>query len=202
MRSTRSKVSSEIIINKSRFVGTLFQVRSETDISTFLEQIRKEHPGANHNCYAYIMGDFGEIQKASDDGEPNKTAGVPILEILKKNDMTDVLAVITRYFGGIKLGAGGLIRAYAKTTKALVDQTEFATKKQIDTFRLVIDYSHTNNIERILKENVISVIPEYLEQITYLFEIDHDFLPRVEELLQNATNGMINLDLVSSLETY
>ncbi len=202
MRSIKSKVSSEIIINKSRFIGTLFQVRSEADVSAFLEQIHKEHPGANHNSYAYIMGDFGQIQKATDDGEPNKTAGIPILEILKKNDLTDVLAVVTRYFGGIKLGAGGLIRAYAKTTKALVEQVEFVTKKRIDTYRLVVDYFHSNNIERILRENAISVKPEYLEQVTFLFEIEHDFLPRVVELLQNALNRVINLDLVSSLETY
>ena len=104
-----------IVIQKSEFITRLFRVNSIEEVEEKLAYVRKKHYDARHNCYAYILGDNQEIQKASDDGEPSKTAGAPMLDVLKKNNMTNILAIVTRYFGGILLGAGGLVRAYSSS---------------------------------------------------------------------------------------
>lgn len=118
-----SAVENEILIDKSRFIGQLYPVSSISDINQILDDVRKRHREANHNCYAYIIQD-GQEMKASDDKEPAKTAGIPILEVLKRHSLTNVLCVVTRYFGGIKLGAGGLIRAYSNATAEVVKLTK------------------------------------------------------------------------------
>lgn len=105
----------EIVIRGSRFICSLQRVENEEEAKAFIQTIKKEHWKATHNCSAYLIGDRDEIQRAHDDGEPSGTAGVPMLEVLKKNELKYVVAVVTRYFGGTKLGAGGLIRAYSKS---------------------------------------------------------------------------------------
>ncbi|MEW8974906.1 MAG: YigZ family protein, partial [Exiguobacterium sp.] len=102
----------EIIIQKSRFITYLARATTEEQAQAFISELKKKHHNANHNCSAYVIGERNEIQKANDDGEPSGTAGVPMLEVLKKRDLRDTVVVVTRYFGGIKLGGGGLIRAY------------------------------------------------------------------------------------------
>ena len=111
----------EIEIKKSRFICTLARVESEAGAKAILEGLRKRYWDANHNCYAYTIGERGEHQKASDDGEPSGTAGVPMLEVLRRRDVVDTLAVVTRYFGGTLLGAGGLIRAYGQAVSDAID---------------------------------------------------------------------------------
>ena len=103
---------SEIEIKKSRFICSLKRVTSEEEAKDFIQAIKKEHWKANHHCSAFVIGEKNEIQRSSDDGEPSGTAGIPMLEVLKKNELINVIAVVTRYFGGTKLGTGGLIRAY------------------------------------------------------------------------------------------
>jgi uncharacterized YigZ family protein len=103
---------SEIVIKKSRFIGHVMPIQSEEEAAAFIERIKKEHHSAAHNCSAYVFGERDQIQKQSDDGEPSGTAGKPILEVLKHQGLKNVAVVVTRYFGGILLGAGGLIRAY------------------------------------------------------------------------------------------
>jgi uncharacterized YigZ family protein len=104
--------ASEIVIKKSRFIGHAKPIQSEEDAAGFIEMIKKEHVAAAHNCSAYVFGERDQIQKQSDDGEPSGTAGKPILEVIKHQGLKNVAVVVTRYFGGILLGAGGLIRAY------------------------------------------------------------------------------------------
>jgi uncharacterized YigZ family protein len=104
--------SSEIVIKKSRFIGHAKPINSEEDATLFIEAIKKQHPSATHNCSAYVFGERDHIQKQSDDGEPSGTAGKPILEVIKNQGLKNIVVVVTRYFGGIMLGAGGLIRAY------------------------------------------------------------------------------------------
>ena len=108
----------EIIIKGSRFICSLKRVTDEEEAKAFIQGVKKEHWKATHNCSAYLIGDTNHIQRAHDDGEPSGTAGVPMLEVLKKNDLRYVAAVVTRYFGGTKLGAGGLIRAYGKSVSS------------------------------------------------------------------------------------
>lgn len=121
-------IESELVIEKSKFITHIYPVSNLDDVTMHLNEIRKIHRDANHNCYAYIIQSGKEV-KASDDGEPSKTAGVPILEVLKHHDLTDVLCVVTRYFGGIKLGAGGLIRAYSNSTSSALKSAIFLKKE-------------------------------------------------------------------------
>jgi uncharacterized YigZ family protein len=107
---------TEIIIQKSRFLTYVNRAETEQQAQAFIEEIKLKHKSANHNCSAYLIGEHDSIQKANDDGEPSGTAGFPMLEVLKKQGLKDTVVVVTRYFGGIKLGGGGLIRAYGKAT--------------------------------------------------------------------------------------
>ena len=147
MKKIKDIIESTIIIDKSKFITSLYPVNSVEEIEIILSATRKKYYDATHNCYAYIF-DNGRIQKCSDDGEPSKTAGFPMLDVLKKNDLTNILAITTRYFGGIKLGAGGLIRAYSSSVStALKDVTYYETKKQA-IYKVEIDYSdYSRNID-------------------------------------------------------
>src|SRR5690625_3970862 len=113
----------EINIQKSRFIGYIARVTSEDKAQSFIQTIKKKHYDATHNCSAYLIGEHDQIQKANDDGEPSGTAGVPMLEVLKKLSLKNTVVVVTRYFGGVKLGAGGLIRAYSKVTSETIKST-------------------------------------------------------------------------------
>ena len=147
MRKIKDVIESTIVIDKSKFITTIYPVQSIEEINTLLASTKKKYYDATHNCYAYIF-DNGNIQKCSDDGEPSKTAGFPMLEVLKKNNLTDVLAITTRYFGGIKLGAGGLIRAYSSSVStALKDVVYYVTKLQA-IYEVQIPYSdYSKNID-------------------------------------------------------
>lgn len=119
----------EIIIEKSRFICTLRKISSEEEAIEKLKEIKKEFGDASHNCFAYIVGENGEIQRSSDDGEPSGTAGIPMLEVLRKRHLHNVLAVVTRYFGGVKLGTGGLIRTYGKSVNEAIEVAGIAEKQ-------------------------------------------------------------------------
>lgn len=138
---------SEIIISKSRFLTYVERVETEEDAIAFIEQIKKKHYQATHNCSAYLIGEHDNIQKANDDGEPSGTAGVPMLEVLKKQGLKDVVVVVTRYFGGIKLGSGGLIRAYGKATTEGIKAAGVVARKQHRTIRVTADYTWLGKLE-------------------------------------------------------
>ncbi|RKD26090.1 uncharacterized protein, YigZ family [Caminicella sporogenes DSM 14501] len=132
---------AEEIINKSRFIGYAKPVTSEDEALEFIEEIRKKHKDATHNVPAYLIGENNEIQRYSDDGEPSGTAGIPILDMLKKEEIKNSVIVVTRYFGGIKLGTGGLVRAYTKAAKAAVREAKIVDKILYDLFLIRIDYT-------------------------------------------------------------
>jgi uncharacterized YigZ family protein len=145
----------EIVIKKSRFIGHAKPVKSEEEAIAFIEEIRKQHWSATHNCYAYMIGERDEIQKQSDDGEPSGTAGKPILEVIRNRGLKDVVVVVTRYFGGIMLGAGGLIRAY---TDGAVAGIEAAEPVVLTLHRLVdveIEYTWLGKLENELRNRGI-----------------------------------------------
>ncbi len=124
MLRIKGMYENEIVIEKSRFITRIFRVDSIDNVNNILEEIRKKHYDATHNCYAYILGDNQEIQKCSDDGEPQKTAGFPMMDVLKKNNLTNVLVIVTRYFGGVLLGTGGLVRAYSNSLLQAIEKSE------------------------------------------------------------------------------
>lgn len=145
-------VSNEIIIKNSRFITFLFKVENKNEIENELELIKKKHPKATHYCYAYITSEF---KKSSDDGEPGGTAGLPILNVLEKEELTSILAIVVRYFGGIKLGAGGLVRAYSKSITEALLKTEYISLINGYLIELTFDYKDQKNIDYILKNSII-----------------------------------------------
>lgn len=135
-----------IIINKSEFITHLYRVNTVDEVDNILSQVRKKYYDATHNCYAYIIGDNQDIQKASDDGEPQKTAGAPMIDVLKKKNMTNILAVTTRYFGGILLGAGGLVRAYSESVSEALKLATLYDISYVNKFKITLSYAGYNTI--------------------------------------------------------
>ena len=168
-------------IKKSRFICHLKRVYTEEEARAFISEIKKEHHKANHNCSAFTLGERQEIQRSSDDGEPSGTAGVPMLEILKKREIINVCAVVTRYFGGIKLGAGGLIRAYAGSVGHALDQVglvKFVTQEQLI---LTLDYGNYDGLQRFLSaQGLVISESEFLSDVTVKLFVDLD---KTEQLL-------------------
>lgn len=161
-RTVKSYGESEYVIQKSRFLTYVKRTESEKEALDFINEIKKLHHNATHNCSAYLIGEHDEIQKANDDGEPSGTAGVPMLEVLKKQGLQDVTVVVTRYFGGIKLGSGGLIRAYGRATTEGIDATGVVDRKVHDVVKVAIDYTWLGKVENEVRQ---SVYP--LKEITY-----------------------------------
>src|SRR5690625_1915655 len=131
----------ELIIQKSRFIGYVRRVETEEAAHEFINEIKKKHYDATHNCSAYIIGENDQIQKANDDGEPSGTAGIPILEVLKRMNLKDTAVVVTRYFGGVKLGAGGLIRAYSQTTAEAIKATGVVKREIMQGIANNVEYT-------------------------------------------------------------
>jgi uncharacterized YigZ family protein len=167
MRFLKEISTHQIEINKSIFISILYPLNDIEDISKSLEDAKLKYPKGNHYCYASIYGKNGEQQQASDDGEPSRTAGVPILEVLKHHDLTNVLCVVVRYFGGIKLGSGGLVRAYTKAAADLINKSTFYTKKTVPVYEITFSYSLVNTIDHHYKEKVTILQKTFLENVTY-----------------------------------
>lgn len=177
---------------KSRFISYAQPVYSEEEALQFLASIRKKHYDATHNCYAYILGESMNIQRSSDDGEPSGTAGVPILEVLKKEELTNSIVIVTRYFGGIMLGAGGLIRAY---TQGAVNGIKAAGTVRVQPFavyELKMDYSLLSKLQyEISKKDYIINNIEYLENITMRVLAASELKDAFKKDIAQWTNGGI-----------
>ncbi|WP_431029165.1 YigZ family protein [Lysinibacillus sp. LZ02] len=146
-KTTKGYGEHEIIISKSRFICYVDRAETEEEALSFIEKIKKKHPNATHNCSCYLIGEHNHIQKANDDGEPSGTAGVPMLEVLKKQGLQDTVVVVTRYFGGIKLGGGGLIRAYGKSTTEGIQAAQVVERKLHHVMKVAIDYTWLGKVE-------------------------------------------------------
>jgi uncharacterized YigZ family protein len=158
---------NEITIERSRFIAHVARVETEEAAQEFIAKIKKQHWDATHNCSAYMIGENNLIQKANDDGEPSGTAGVPMLEVLKKRDLKDTVVVVTRYFGGIKLGAGGLIRAYGKATSEGLNATGVVERKLMRIIKTKIDYTWLGKVE-----NEVRSSHYQLKEIHYLDAVE------------------------------
>ena len=180
---------SEIVISKSRFLTYIERAETEEDAFSFIDGIKKLHHNATHNCSAYIIGEHDHIQKANDDGEPSGTAGVPMLEVLKKQGLKDTVVVVTRYFGGIKLGGGGLIRAYGKATTEGLTAAQIVERKLHHVMKVAIDYTWLGKVENEIRSSSYS-----LEEIRYLegVEIIVSVLKEEEEQFRSWITEMTN----------
>lgn len=167
MYSINKITASELIIKNSRFITILVPITSKSNINNILSKIKEQYPKANHYCYAYITEGS---QKSSDDKEPSSTAGIPMLNVLIKNKIINVLAVTVRYFGGIKLGAGGLVRAYSKSVTTAIKNTNLIELEEGIEIEIYIEYTNQKNLENILKESKI-IEKEFTDKIRYIIII-------------------------------
>ncbi|NLX71443.1 MAG: YigZ family protein [Clostridiales bacterium] len=156
----------EIIIRKSRFIGDVFHVTSEEEALSRLQDVRTEFPDASHHCYAYAVRQESLVQRFSDDGEPSGTAGMPILQVINSRELQNVLVVVTRYFGGIKLGAGGLVRAYTRTAAEVLDEAGTVCMVLSSRGIISIDYAQVGPVEYFLRQNGVHIVDtEYRDKV-------------------------------------
>jgi len=191
-------VVNELIINRSRFIATAFPVDSVAAADAIITDIRKEHWTANHNCTALIVGELGETQRSSDDGEPAGTAGVPMLEVLRRRQLTDVLVVVTRYFGGVLLGAGGLVRAYSGAVAAVLDDATLLHRRLLTEIQVSVDYGQAGRLENALRtwlqsNDAVLGAPRYTEIATFPVLIPYDAAAQLAEVVMAATSGSAQL---------
>ena len=184
----------EIVIEKSRFICTLKKVHSEAEAQEFIKTIKKEFWDATHNCSAYIVDEMA--QRSSDDGETSGTAGLPMLEVLRKNKLTNTAAVVTRYFGGIKLGAGGLVRAYTNSVAEAVKATGIAQKVLVSKFSFIYDLNEVGKILNILYQQQLFEIAdvEYGLKAKVILKMKDSDKEAAEAWLTESLNKVVQLE--------
>jgi uncharacterized YigZ family protein len=185
----------EIVIEKSRFIAQISRAETEEEAQEFIQTIKKKHWNATHNCSAYLIGENDQIQKANDDGEPSGTAGVPILEVLKKRNLKDTVVVVTRYFGGIKLGAGRLIRAYGKSTSEGLNTVGVVERRLVQIMHVKVDYTWLGKLEKELRASVYPVKEiHYLDTVEIEVYVDEDKVQVFTEWMVELTNGQCRIE--------
>lgn len=177
-----------IVINKSKFICELLYINNQDEIDSKLKDIKHKYKGATHYCYAYI---YDNNKRFNDDGEPGGTAGMPILNVLENNNLNHVLCVVIRYFGGIKLGAGGLVRAYTKSVTSCLENTKIIDKKECQLIKITFSYNKVKIIDKIINKNIL--LKEFENSITYTIAISKDEVKNTLKLLENY---IINLEIL------
>ncbi|MCM3061495.1 YigZ family protein [Bacillus altitudinis] len=188
--TVKSRGEHEIVIEKSRFICHIQRAVSEEEAQAFIQSIKKQHWNATHNCSAYLIGEHDLIQKANDDGEPSGTAGVPMLEVLKKRKLKDTVVVVTRYFGGIKLGAGGLIRAYGKSVSEAINHVGMVERCLMRTMHTTIDYTWFGKVENELRASSFQLKDiHYAEDVIFETYVEETQTEQFIEWMTELTNG-------------
>lgn len=195
------RLEEEIVEKKSKFIGTLFYVKSEEEAQNIIKSTKKKYYDARHNCYAYrVMTEDGIIERFSDDGEPSGTAGGPMLNILAKNNLCNVLIIVTRYFGGILLGTGGLVRAYSEATMKVIETATIANETLGMEVEVQVEYANLEQLKYYCKKNEITIsniiyennIKCYLEvteeELTNILDNEHSNCNVIEYRLVNRKN--------------
>lgn len=186
---------SEQTIQKSRFIAYVNRVESEEEAIQFIQTIKKKHWDATHNCSAYMIGENDLIQKANDDGEPSGTAGVPILEVIKKKGLKDTAVVVTRYFGGIKLGAGGLIRAYGGAASEGINATGVVERRLMRIMKSTFDYTLLGKIENELRNSHYSIKEiHYLDRVMIESYAEEDAKEAFIDWMTDLSNGQASIE--------
>jgi len=181
-----NEFENTIEIERSRFICYLKKVFSEQEARDTIQMIRKLHPDATHHCTAFVIGENDEIQRSSDDGEPSGTAGVPMLQAIKNSGIHDVCAVVVRYFGGIKLGAGGLVRAYTKSVAEAIQKAPKVKPVKVKVYSLSFSYDLIGKLDYLLKDSCTILHKQYDELVTYHFYTTEE---KVLSLIQECTSG-------------
>lgn len=195
-KTIRSRCEASFIEKKSEFIGYLCPVTTEQEATDFINEIRAMHRKATHNCYAYILRD-NNTARHSDDGEPGGTAGVPIYDVLNKTGVTDIACVVTRYFGGIMLGAGGLVRAYSKGASIALEAADIMTMEIADSLKITADYTYYGNITAIASEyEAIIRNTEYTDNVSVFLDVKSELTDKLKEKLIDKCNGRVEIEFL------
>ncbi len=187
MKTIAKAVESEINVKKSQFICHLFPTKTKKESKEIIIKVNEKYSDATHNCTAYIVSD-GE--GFDDDGEPGGTAGKPMINVLRKNDLHNVTAVVTRYFGGVKLGAGGLVRAYSKSVLEAINEAEILEVELYDVYTLIFEYSEIKTVDGEVRTNNLDVVnKEYSDKVSYDV-VSKDFRD-IEKIFEKYTNKII-----------
>lgn len=188
------ETSDEFVEKRSRFIGYIKPVKTEAEAVEFIQSIKSKHWDATHNVYAYCLRE-GQIKRYSDDGEPQGTAGIPTLDVLLKTGVVDVVVVVTRYFGGILLGGGGLVRAYSHAARIAVDAAQVITMKVCKLCSLTCDYNQYGKVSSLIPEcGGFLDDSDFGENVTLKFHMDEDDLGAFEKQLADATCGSVSVN--------
>ncbi len=187
------QATSELIVKKSKFIANIFYVSTIEEAEDILEQIRKKYHDARHNCYAYrVLSGENVIDRSSDDGEPSGTAGAPMLNILKKENLCNILVIVTRYFGGILLGTGGLVRAYSQSMQDVIEKSNIILKKEGYVAIIEVEYKELEKLRYFCKKKEIKIINiDYLENVSVKIE----FKKGEKEIFENKEK--LNFDYLN-----
>ncbi|MDD4564262.1 MAG: YigZ family protein [Eubacteriales bacterium] len=189
-KTVMNEANIEQTINKSRFIGYVSPVESREEAEDFIARIKANHKTASHNVPAFVIGDRFQLQWASDDGEPQGTSGTPIVQMLVKEEITNTALVITRYFGGIKLGTGGLVRAYTGTAKLALDAAEICAVKELNELRVRLDYTFLGKLQNIALNGKFEVTNTVFEDmVTADLLLEPENTEEVKALISNLTAG-------------
>ncbi|WP_035781005.1 YigZ family protein [Butyrivibrio sp. LB2008] len=186
--------TGEIVEKKSRFIGSTFAVESVEEAEKRIAEVSKKYWDARHNCYAYVIGKNSENTRCSDNGEPSGTAGKPILEVITGAGLTNTLVIVTRYFGGVLLGTGGLVRAYTQAAQAAIAASENGEMVYARQLTLEVAYNMINNVKYFLEQNNISISdPRYTENVQYDICVREGDKDRITEGLIQKCEGKITI---------
>ena len=196
IQTIKENASCEIVEKKSKFIANVFYIESKEEAENLIKQINKKYYDARHNCYAYrIYSKEGIIEKASDDGEPSGTAGAPMLTILSKHNLANILVIVTRYFGGILLGTGGLVKAYSKACNLGIEKAGTIEKNIAQIYTIELDYNNINKFKYFAKNNDIIILKE-----EYLTNILLDIAIKKEEILKKISEKEINIKKIKFIK--
>ena len=189
--------SVETEVQRSRFLGTAVRVTDEAEARAVVDQLRKQHWGARHHVHAFVIGPDRLLEQSSDDGEPSGTAGPPVLEVVRGRGLSDVVVVVSRFFGGTLLGTGGLVRAYADAARAVLDEVGTRERVLQDLCEVAVDIAEVGRLEHDLRSRGARVLGvEYFDQATLRFAIPPRARPAAEEIVAELTAGSADLAVV------
>lgn len=196
-KTIQKQSENEFVEKKSRFIGHICPISIEADAIAFVNRIKTKHPQATHNCWAYILRE-NNIQRYSDDGEPQGTAGIPILEVLKKEEIVDVAVVVTRYFGGVMLGAGGLIRAYSHGAKIALDAGERVVMAECAILQILLPYNLYDLFLSMSESYPMKIVKtDYAEEISLIVRVRLDYMENMGNMLTELSSGSIKPEIIN-----
>lgn len=189
-----NEAQAEQVIERSRFIAHIRPVESKEEADLFFSDIRKQYKDATHNVPAFVIGDKSELQWASDDGEPQGTSGAPIVQMLVNEGLTNLAVIVTRYFGGIKLGTGGLVRAYTSSAKLAIDAAGIVEIRDAVSLKISVEYPYFQKLEQLSKQGFFEVEePEFSDKVSLQIITTPEDEAKVLKLIENNTSGTVSV---------